>query len=242
MNKKSKRKKTSKRKPTFPLSRLLSSFFYLVLFSVVFFVLAGDWRWTEGWIFSVIFVCGSYATLVYLYFTDPELLNERYGSPIQKEQKPWDRVLLSVFLLESLTWFAIMPLDAKRFAWSATFPFWTRVTGTVLMSAGSYVLFAALKENTFAAPVVKMQKERGQQVVSTGPYSLVRHPLYAGATLLFLGGPLLLSSRVGIVLSVILIGTIALRSIGEEAMLKEELPGYREYMRSVRWRIIPFFF
>jgi protein-S-isoprenylcysteine O-methyltransferase Ste14 len=111
-----------------------------------------------------------------------------------------------------------------------------------VMLAGFYVLFAALKENTFAAPVVKMQKDRGQQVVSTGPYSLVRHPMYAGATLLFIGGPLLLSSNAGMVLSAVLIVTIAIRSVGEEAMLKEELPGYREYMRIVRWRIVPFFF
>jgi protein-S-isoprenylcysteine O-methyltransferase Ste14 len=147
-----------------------------------------------------------------------------------------------VFFLEFLIWFAIMPLEAKRFGWSATFPLWSRVTGMVLMLVGFYVLFAALKENTFAAPVVKMQKERGQQVVSTGPYSLVRHPMYAGATLLFIGGPLLLSSTAGMVLSAILIVTIAIRSVGEEAMLKEELPGYREYMRVVRWRIVPFFF
>lgn len=234
-------KKTSST-ATFPLSRLLYSFIYLLVFSVLLFVLAGDWHWTEGWIFSAIFVLGSYATLLYLYFTDPELLNERYGSPIQKEQKPWDKVLLSVFFLEFLIWFALMPLDAKRYGWSAGFPLWTRIAGAVLMSVGTYVLFAALRENTFAAPVVKMQKERGQEVISTGPYSLVRHPMYAGAILLFLGGPLLLSSNAGIVLSAVLIVTIAIRSVGEEAMLKEELPGYREYMRIVRWRIVPFFF
>jgi protein-S-isoprenylcysteine O-methyltransferase Ste14 len=233
---------TTKHKTTFPLSRLFYSFIYLLFFSLLLLVLAGDWRWTEGWIFSAIFVLGSCATLLYLYFTDPELLNERYGSPVQKEQKPWDKVLLLVFFLEFLLWFAIMPLDAKRFGWSATFPLWARVMGAVVMAVGFYVLFAALKENTFAAPVVKMQKERGQQVVSTGPYSLVRHPMYAGATLLFLGGPLLLSSNAGIVLSAVLIVTIAIRSVGEEAMLREELPGYREYMSTVRWRIVPFFF
>lgn len=234
--------KTSTGKVTFPFSRLIYSFIYLLFFPVLLLVLAGDWRWIEGWIFSGIFVLGSVATLLYLYFTDPELLNERYGSPVQKEQKGWDKILLSVFFLEFLIWFALMPVDAKRYAWSATFPLWARVTGMVFMLVGFYVLFAALKENTFAAPVVKMQKERGQQVVSTGPYSLVRHPMYAGATLLFIGGPLLLSSRAGIVLSAILIVTIAIRSVGEEAMLREELPGYRDYMRMVRWRIIPFFF
>jgi protein-S-isoprenylcysteine O-methyltransferase Ste14 len=226
----------------FPLSRLIYSFIYLLFFPLLLLVLAGDWRWMEGWIFSAIFVLGSCATLLYLYFTDPELLKERYGSPVQKEQKPWDKVLLLVFFLEFLIWFALMPLDAKRFGWSATFPLWPRVAGMVLMVVGFYVLFSALKENTFAAPVVKMQKERGQHVISTGPYSIVRHPMYTGATLLFIGGPLLLSSNAGMIVGFGLIVTIAIRSLGEEAMLREELPGYREYMQIVRNRIIPFLF
>jgi protein-S-isoprenylcysteine O-methyltransferase Ste14 len=235
-------KQTNTSAATFPLSRLLYSFIYLLFFPLLLFVLAGDWRWMEGWIFSVIFCFGSYATLLYLYFADPELLNERFASPVQKEQKTWDKVLLSVFFFEFLIWFAIMPLDAKRFGWSARFPLWPRVTGMVFLVVAFYVLFAALKENTFAAPVVKMQKERGQQVISTGPYSIVRHPMYAGATLLFIGGPMLLSSNGGLALGFALILTIAIRSLGEEAMLKEELAGYREYMQIVRWRMIPFVF
>ena len=107
------------------------------------------------------------------------------------------------------------------------------------MVLGFYVVFAALRENTFAAPVVKMQKERGQQVISTGPYAIVRHPMYAGLTLLFIGGPMLLSSNAGMMLGFVMILTIAIRSLGEEAMLKEELPGYREYMQLVRFRMIP---
>lgn len=225
-----------------PLSKLVYSFFYLLFFPVLLFLLAGDWRWMEGWIFSAIFVLGSFATLLYLYFMDPELLKERFASPVQKEQKAWDKVLVSVFFLEFLIWLAIMPLDAKRFGWSSLFPLWPRLTGMALMAIGFYVLFAALRENTFAAPVVKMQKERGQEVVSTGPYSIVRHPMYAGATLLFIGGPMLLSSNAGMLVSFVLIVTIAIRAVGEEAMLKEELAGYREYMETVRWRIIPFFF
>jgi protein-S-isoprenylcysteine O-methyltransferase Ste14 len=227
---------------TFPLSRLLLSFLYLWFFPVLLFSTAGDWRWIEGWIFSIVFCLGSYATLLYLYFADPELLNERFASPVQKEQKPWDKVLLSLFFLEFLVWFAIMPLDAKRYGWTPPFPFWSRAAGAVLLIVALYLLFAALRENSFAAPVVKMQKERGQQVVSTGPYAIVRHPMYAGATLLFVSGPLLLSSYLGLALGLVLIVTIAIRSVGEESMLKEELPGYREYMRKVRWRIVPFVF
>ena len=224
------------------LSKLVASFVYLAFFPVILFVLAGDWRWIEGWLFSVIFLLMSFGTLVYLYFHDPELLVERFGSPVQEGQKPWDKVLLSLFFLEFLVWFAIMPLDARRLGWSPTFPLWLKAAGTLLLLLASFLLFEALKENTFAAPVVKMQKERGQKVVSTGLYSIVRHPMYAGATLLFISAPLLLGSVYGLIMGFVLIVTIAIRSLGEEAMLKQELPGYREYMQKVKWRLIPFIF
>jgi protein-S-isoprenylcysteine O-methyltransferase Ste14 len=227
---------------TFPISRLIYSFIYLAFFPLMLFLLAGDWRWFEGWLFSAIFVSGSFATLLYLYFTDPALLKERYGSPVQKEQKSWDKVLLVLFFVEFLAWFAIMPLDAKRFGWTQPYPAGVRAAGTMLLIGGMYVLFAALRENTFAAPVVKMQKERGQHVISTGPYARARHPMYAGAFLLFIGAPMMLSSNYGLVLGVVSTVTVAIRSLGEEAMLKEELPGYREYMQRVRWRMIPFVF
>jgi protein-S-isoprenylcysteine O-methyltransferase Ste14 len=223
-------------------TKLIGSFIYLALFPVILFVLAGDWRWIEGWLFSVIFLVMCHSTLLYLYFYDPALLKERFGSPFQPSQKGWDKVLLSLFFVDFLVWFAIMPLDAKRFHWSPTFPLWLKAIGTLLLVLSIVLVFEALRENTFAAPVVKMQKERGQTVVSTGMYGVVRHPMYAGALLLFVAGPLLLGSVWGLIVSLILIVTIAVRSIGEEAMLKQELEGYSDYMRRVKWRMIPFVF
>jgi protein-S-isoprenylcysteine O-methyltransferase Ste14 len=204
--------------------------------------LSGDWHWTEGWVFSIIFCSLSFATLVYLYVKDPALLNERFGSPVQKDQKSWDKILLSFFLLGFLIWFGIMPLDAKRFNWSPEFPLWIKIGGTLLFILAFIVIFGALKANTFAAPVVKMQKERGHRVISTGLYGIVRHPMYSGAILLFIGGPLLLGSVYGLAIGLLLIITIAVRSLGEEEMLKRELDGYNEYMKKVKWRFIPFVF
>ncbi|HEY0367499.1 MAG TPA: isoprenylcysteine carboxylmethyltransferase family protein [Pyrinomonadaceae bacterium] len=227
---------------TVPLSRLIGSLFYLLLFPVILFLIAGDWRWTEGWVYSVIFLLMSYGTLVYLYFHDPALLKERFGSPIQQTQKPWDKVVLSLFFAEFIVWWMIMPLDARRLGWSPAFPSWIEVIGALLQIVATYTVFAALRENTFAAPVVKMQKERGQKVISTGLYAIVRHPMYTGAVLLFISGPLLLGSLAGLLPAFVLIVTIAARSIGEEAMLKRELEGYSDYMQKVKWRIIPFVF
>lgn len=180
--------------------------------------------------------------VVYLYIKDPALLNERFGSPVQKEQKSWDKLLLPLFLLGFLIWFAIMPLDAKRFGLSPEFPLWIKIVGTVLYGLAFVVLFSALRENTFAAPVVKMQKERGQKVISSGLYGIVRHPMYLGGTLLSIGAPLMLGSIYGLAMGILLIVILAIRSVGEEEMLRQELDGYDQYMKKVKWRLIPFVF
>jgi protein-S-isoprenylcysteine O-methyltransferase Ste14 len=223
-------------------SKLIGAFFYLLVFPVILLFLGGDWRWPEGWFYSIVFYVMCSADLLYLHFKDPALLKERFGSPVQKEQKTWDKVLLMLFFIEFLVWFAIMPLDARRFRWSPEFPLWTRITGGLLLVLAMSMVFEALRENTFAAPVVKMQKERGQKVISTGMYAVVRHPMYAGAVLLFISTPLLLGSVYGLLIGLLLIVTIAARSLGEEAMLKQELDGYRDYTKKVKWRIIPFVF
>jgi protein-S-isoprenylcysteine O-methyltransferase Ste14 len=227
---------------TVPLSKVIGSIIYLFFFPVILFVLAGDWQWIEGWLFSGIFLLLCFASILYLYFYDPALLKERFGSPMQQAQKPWDKILLSLFFAEFLVWYAIMPLDARRFHWSPEFPLWITAVGALLLIFACVLVFLALQQNTFAAPVVKMQKERGQKVISSGLYAIVRHPMYAGATLLFVAAPLLLGSVYGLVMGLILIVTIAVRSLGEEAMLKQELDGYSEYMKKVRWRIIPYVF
>src|SRR5215203_6654710 len=124
----------------------------------------------------------------------------------------------------------------------ATVPL-SRLIGSLLyLPLFPVILFFLAGEWHWIEGWVKIQKERGQKVISTGLYSIVRHPMYAGATLLFISSPLLLSSVYGLALGFVLIVIIAVRSVGEESMLKQELEGYREYMQKVRWRMIPFVF
>lgn len=222
--------------------QLIFSFFFLLIFTVIPFLLSGDWYWPEGRVFSAIFFFLSFATVIHLYIKDPALLNERFGSPAQKGQKFWDKVFIFTFFTVFLIWYAIMPLDARRFGWSPRFPLWIKITGTVLYTFNFIVMFGALKENTFAAPVVKMQSERGQKVISSGLYGVVRHPMYLGGTLLFIGAPLLLGSIYGLAIGILLTLGFVFRIFGEEAMLKQKLDGYDEYMKKVRWRLIPYVF
>jgi protein-S-isoprenylcysteine O-methyltransferase Ste14 len=227
-----------------PLSmrQLFLTGLYLLVFPALLFVLSGDWHWPEAWIFTFIYIGLCVANVIYLYFNDPALLRERYRGAFQKEQKAWDKILLSIFVTLYFLSFVVMPLDAGRYHWSPQFPFWLETGGTVLLIAAFLVIFEVFRENTFAAPVVKIQEERHQRVISTGLYGIVRHPMYLGATMLFIGVPLLLGSLYGLAFGVMMTAIIAIRSIGEESMLRQELPGYQDYARRVRWRLVPFVF
>jgi protein-S-isoprenylcysteine O-methyltransferase Ste14 len=106
--------------------------------------------------------------------------------------------------------------------------------------ASFLILSLTFRENSFLSPTVRIQEERGQTVISTGPYHYVRHPMYAGGLLLFLGTPLLLGSWYGLLLFLVLIPAVAVRAIPEERVLRAELPGYDAYMAQVKYRLIPY--
>jgi protein-S-isoprenylcysteine O-methyltransferase Ste14 len=159
------------------------------------------------------------------------------ASPVQRGQKPWDRVFLVLFMLGFLGWIAFMGWDAARTGFDAI-PVWLQVLGGFCVAINMLGTWRTFRANTFAAPVVKIQE--GQRVIDTGPYAIVRHPMYASALFLFIGVPLLLGSWLGLALSVILILGIAWRTVREERVLRAELGGYDDYAARVRYRFIPF--
>ena len=203
---------------------------------------SGDWKWVEGWIFVALFFVASAAASFRMYFRDPGLFRERYSSPIQKDQKPWDKTVIMLISLSWLVWYFIMPLDARRLGWSPEFPIWLKIVGCLISALGFWMFYETFKENTFAAPVVKMQEQRKQKVIANGLYGIVRHPLYTAATLMAIGSPLLVGSLYGLPAGLVLAAILAIRSLGEEKMLRSELEGYADYTRHVRWRLIPFVF
>jgi protein-S-isoprenylcysteine O-methyltransferase Ste14 len=220
--------------------QLIFSVVYILIFPAMVLFFSGDWFWPEGWLFGIGFTSMSLYCTHYLYHKDPALLAERFKLPGEGNQKSWDKYLLCLFGLLFLTWIIIMPLDAKRYGWTTNFPLWLKVTGGVIFLAAAFFLFRAFTDNTFLSPLVRIQTERKQHVISTGVYGFVRHPMYLGAFLFFVGTSLILSSKYGLLMGLLMSLILSIRIIGEERMLINELEGYSDYMKNVKYRLIPF--
>jgi protein-S-isoprenylcysteine O-methyltransferase Ste14 len=199
---------------------------------------AGDWRWPEAWVFLAIFAGGSVFLGAFLIKRDPGLLAARLDRPVQKGQPLWDRIFLLFFIAFWLAWLVAMGLDAQRWHLSHV-PELVEIIGGVLVIVGFAGVMPVFAANSFAAPIVRVQSERKQHVIDTGPYALVRHPMYASAILYLIGMPLLLGSWYGLLGTAFITVSVSIRAIGEERKLARELAGYADYMTRVRYRLIP---
>lgn len=200
----------------------------------------GNWSWPQAWAFIAIYFFGSLGFGAYYARRDPALLKSRM-EPLKDKGAPWwDRVFLFTFIAIWFLWLIFMALDAERWHLSQPMPATVNVIGAVLIVAGFASTLAVFNANSFAEPTVRLQKDRDQHVVDTGPYALVRHPMYASAILYLFGMPLLLGSKWGLLVPPLFIVAVSLRAIGEENKLARELPGYAAYMQRVPYRLIPF--
>ena len=224
----------------FTVGKMILSIFLCLLFPAVVLFLAGDWLWIEGWIFSIWFLVMCISIGIYLSRNDPALLAERSKKPGSDNQKGWDKYYQSVAYISFIIWIIIMPLDAVRFGWSPLFPLWLKIVGGVALLPSLFFLFRSVVDNTFASTAVRIQTERKQHVISTGVYGFVRHPMYLGNTFLLIGAPLLMGSIYGLIIGLIAFFLMAVRIIGEERMLVNELEGYEDYKKKVKYRLIPF--
>jgi protein-S-isoprenylcysteine O-methyltransferase Ste14 len=221
------------------VSRLVGKTVLWLLFTAaLLFVPAGTIYWPEAWILLAEFGVLGLASGLIIAKHDPALLEERMKPMVQKDQKGWDKALLPVFFVLWLVQYVVAGLDAVRFEWSHV-PLWLKVVGAIGVALGMYVFHVVMRTNPFAAPVVKIQAERKHQVVSTGPYAYVRHPMYGGAMFLLFGTPLLLGSWYAVAIGVVIGLILALRAVLEEETLKRELEGYEAYAARVRYRLIP---
>jgi protein-S-isoprenylcysteine O-methyltransferase Ste14 len=206
-----------------------------VVMGLLLFVPAGTIRYWQAWVYLAIFLGGAATTTLFLARRDPALLERRLkGGPIA-EKRPAQRL---VMVFTSLGFVAILVVPALdyRYHWSRA-PFALVFAGDVLVAAGMALIVRVYRENTYASATIEVAKD--QTVISTGPYAIVRHPMYASASLYLVGTPLSLGSYWGLLPFAVILPFLIWRLRDEEKMLTESLPGYAEYQRTVRHRLVP---
>ncbi|NTJ61949.1 isoprenylcysteine carboxylmethyltransferase family protein [Agrobacterium rhizogenes] len=203
---------------------------------VLVFLPAGRLDWVPGWVF-IAFLVVSYgiATLI-MRRVNPVIFRAR--SRFQAGTKRWDLILVSLMCLGMIAEIPLGTLDAGRMAWSAM-PISIVILGYILLAAGIALGTWAQAVNRFFEPGVRLQRERGQHVISNGPYAFVRHPGYVSAIMIFAGLALAIGSWWALIPAAWASGLLILRTSWEDALLQAELEGYADYARRVRFRLLP---
>jgi protein-S-isoprenylcysteine O-methyltransferase Ste14 len=212
----------------------------LVFFPVALLWPAGTWSWWEAWALVGVWMAFGVAMTVFLSGHDPALLAERMkGSPVQDGQKAWDKVLMLLIFAAGVGLFMVPGFDVMRFGCSARLPIWVEIVA-LAMHVPSFVFIAwVLRENTYLSRVVKIDEEREHHVITTGPYALVRHPMYSAILVIVFALPVALGSRFGLIPAALMVVLLMVRTYFEDRTLHAELPGYPGYANQTRYRLIP---
>jgi protein-S-isoprenylcysteine O-methyltransferase Ste14 len=215
---------------------IVQGVFGTLLFIVLIFWPAGTFAYWQGWLFLAVFAASSVGFTVYLAAYDRPLLERRMKAGPLQEREWSQKIIVSLIFL---TFFAsiVLPVLDYRYGWSPVAP-WVSILGDIVIVLSFFFIFWVTRVNSFAASTIRV--EHDQQVIDTGPYAHVRHPMYAGAIWLFLGMPLALGSWWSLGLIVLVLPVLAWRLLDEEKILQRDLPGYADYMRRVRFRLVPF--
>jgi protein-S-isoprenylcysteine O-methyltransferase Ste14 len=209
----------------------------IVAMGALLFAPAGTLRWPAAWVFLAAMAVISLSAGSWLARTDPELLAERMRLTARDEQPAADKIFVPVIGGVFFIWFVAIGFDHRLHG--PDFPLVLQALGLALLLVSTVFIMWVMHENSFAAPLVKVQHERGHHVVSTGPYSWVRHPMYSGAVLFLVGIPLLLGSVWGLAASPLFAVLFGIRAGIEERTLIAGLPGYDDYISRVRYRLLP---
>ena len=177
---------------------------------------------------------------LYLLRHDPALLAERLKLvPLQSDQKAWDKMLMLLFIIAGFVLYITPGFDVLRYEWSEPLSLWIRIIAMLLHLPCLFFLARVMRENTYLSQVVKIDEKRGHQVITTGPYAFVRHPMYTALIVLLFAVPIALGSRFGLIPAVFLTILLIVRTYFEDRTLHAELAGYPEYARQTLYRLIP---
>jgi protein-S-isoprenylcysteine O-methyltransferase Ste14 len=212
---------------------LLQNTFFVIALGALLFASAGRLDWPAAWVFLVVSAIIGPACGLWLAKTDPALLAERMRPTFQADQPAADKKFMLRFVVVALIWLVAIGLDRR--AQASDVPLELQALGLAMYLLSTAFIMWVFRENSFAAPVVKVQAERHHRVVSSGPYAFVRHPMYSGIMLFFFGVPLLLGSWWGVAIAPV----FAIRARIEERALVEGLPDYADYAKRVRYRLVP---
>jgi protein-S-isoprenylcysteine O-methyltransferase Ste14 len=203
--------------------------------AALLFVAAGSLDYWQAWTFLAVYFASSLALTLYLMKEDPMLLQRRMRGGPTAEKEPVQKIIMFFTSLGFIGLLVLPALD-HRLAWSHMSPY-AALAGEALVAVGWFAIFLVFKENTFTSATIELAPD--QRVVSTGPYALVRHPMYAGALVMLAGIPIALGSWWGLLVIVAIMPALIWRLIDEEKFLASNLPGYVEYQNRVRYRLIP---
>ncbi len=206
-----------------------------IVIGLLLFVPAGTINYWQAWIFLAVFFGASAIITGYLMRKDPALLQRRMAGGPTAEKEPAQKIIM-LFASIGFIGLLVVPALDRRFGWSHV-PLVLEIIGNLLIAIGFLIIFFVFKVNTFTASTIEIAE--GQKVISTGPYAIVRHPMYAGGLLYCLGIPLALGSWWGFAPFGMMLPVLIWRLFDEEHLLTKNLPGYAEYCAKVKWRLVP---
>lgn len=218
--------------------RIVQMLIIVVLLPFLPLIISGRWDWWEAWVYAVISVAGFAISRILAERRNPGILEERARSIDLVDAKAWDKVLAPMTALGSLFIPAVAGVD-RLLGWSEPFTLPAKVIALIVILLGYFLGTWALIENRFFSGVVRIQKDRGHTVISTGPYRFIRHPGYAGALWAYLATPVLLDSVWAFIPAFLILSVLVIRTALEDKTLQEELPGYKEFTHKTRYRLIP---
>lgn len=212
---------------------------YLFFVPALLFISAGTLKWPMAWIYVGALLASTIGSRLIVFKRNPETLRERARFTSSEGTKPWDRVLVMIVgLFGPMATMLVAGLD-RRFGWSGSVPVPVQYLAALVVAAGYSLAVWAMVVNPYFSAVARIQEDRGQVVVKTGPYRIVRHPSYAGAVLASLALPFMLETLWALAPALGMAVAVVIRTRLEDCMLREGLPGYESYAKETRYRLMP---